>query len=156
GAGVDRLARRLLGGHVERRAGDEAALRQVGGVGRSGQAEGGQLDAPHAVLQQDVGRFDVAVNQPLLVRRRQGGGGVDADLQDLPGLQRPTAADQGLEAAAVDVFHHEVGHRRVVADRVDGDDVVVADGGGGAGLAGEAAAGGAGDGQRRGQHLDGD
>ena len=39
---------------------------------------------------------------------------------------------------------------------MDGDHIVVDDGGGGAGLAGEALAGRAGDGQRRGQHLDGD
>ena len=83
-------------------------------------------------------------------------GGLDADAQDLLHLQRPAAADQGFEGLAVDELHDQVGHRGVVADGVDGDDVVVADGGGGAGLADEAPTGGAGGGQRCRQHLDGD
>ena len=53
---VDRLAAGLLGGHVLRRAGDDAALRQAGVVDRPGQAEVGELDPLDAVLQQDVRR----------------------------------------------------------------------------------------------------
>ena len=88
GAVVDRLAAGLLGGHVLRRAGHDAALRQAGVVGGAGQAEVGELDPLDAVLQQDVGRLDVAVDQPLRVRRRQPGGRLHADPQDLAGAER--------------------------------------------------------------------
>ena len=71
------------GRHVLRRAGDDAALRQAGVVDRPGQAEVGDLDALDAVLQQDVGRLDVAVDQPLGVGRRQAGGRLHADAEDL-------------------------------------------------------------------------
>ena len=74
-------------------------LRQAGVVGGAGQAEVGELDALHAVLQQDVGRLDVAVDQPLRVRRRQAAGDLEADAQDLLDLQRPAAADEGFEVA---------------------------------------------------------
>ena len=46
-------------------------LRQAGVVGGAGQAEVGDLDALDAVLQQDVGRLDVAMDQPLRVGGRQ-------------------------------------------------------------------------------------
>ena len=80
---VGRLAAGLLGGHVVRRAGHDAALGQAGVVGGAGQAEVGELDPLDAVLQQDVGRLDVAVDQALGVGGGQAGGGLHADPQDL-------------------------------------------------------------------------
>ena len=50
-----------------------------------------------AVLQQDVGRLDVAVDQPLGVGRRQAGGRLHADAQDLRQLQRPAAVEPLLQ-----------------------------------------------------------
>jgi hypothetical protein len=126
------LAGGLFGRHVQRRAGDHARLRQAGVVGRAGQAEVGDLDSLHAVFQQDVRRLDVAVDQPLLVRRRQpagfrvqvrpaGSGAQPPDgrvLQEAAGLhmgaqQRLDAAAQGRIAAAGGI---EVGgaFRRIV------------------------------------------
>ena len=135
---VDGLAVGLLRRHVHRRAGDHARLRQAGVVDGPGQAEVGDLDALDAVLQQDVGRLDVAVDQPLPVRRRQPLGGLQADAQDLLQRQRPGAVELLLQREAVDELHDQVGDRAGVLDGVDGDDVVVGDGGGGPGLADEA------------------
>ncbi len=94
---VDRFAARLLGGHVLRRAGDDAVLRQLHVVGHPRQAEVGDLDAGQAVLQQQVGRLDVAVDQTLGMRGRQSRRGLQADADDLHRLQRPGAVEPGLE-----------------------------------------------------------
>ena len=40
-------------------------------------------DALDAIFQQNVGRLDVAMHQPLRVRRGQAGGDLHADPQDL-------------------------------------------------------------------------
>ena len=83
GARIGLLAQRLLGGHVQRRAGDEAGARQLHVVGDAGQAEVGQLDAIVRRLQQDVARLDVAVDQPLRVGRGQPVRRLHADAHDL-------------------------------------------------------------------------
>ena len=134
---VDRLAPGLLGGHVLRRAGDDAALRQAGVVDRAGQAEVGDLDPLDAVLQQDVGRLDVAVDQPLGVGRGQPGGRLHADPQDRREVQRRGAVEPVLERAARDELHDQVGQPVRLVDGVDGDDVLVANRRRGPGLAGE-------------------
>ena len=110
----------------------------------AGQAEVGDLDALDAVLQQDVGRLDVAVDQPLRVGRGQALGDLHADAQDLRRAPSgPLRSSCSCSDAAVDVLHDQVGQAVGLLDGVDGDDVVVADGGGGPGLAHEALAGGA-------------
>ena len=91
GAMVGRLAARLLGRHVVRRAGHHAALGHAGVGRRAGQAEVGQPHPLDAVLQQDVRRLDVAVDQPLGVGGRQPGRRLHADPQDLRQRQRPCA-----------------------------------------------------------------
>ena len=88
GAVVDRLAPGLLGRHEQGRAGDDAALGQAGVVHRAGQAEVGDLHALDAVLQQDVRRLDVAMDQPLRVGRGQARCGLHADPQDRVQVER--------------------------------------------------------------------
>ncbi len=135
GAVIDLLAARLLGRHVLRRAGDDAALRQRGVVGGAGQTEVGDLNALDLVFEQNVGRFDVAVDQPLGVRRRQAGGHLNADAQNGADVERPVAVQPLLQGDAGHVFHDQVGNAVGLVNAVDGDDVLVADGGGGASLA---------------------
>ena len=101
-------------------------LRQAGVVDGAGQAEVGDLDALDAVLQQDVGRLDVAMDQPLLVRGRQPLGDLQADAQDLLQLQRPGPVELLLQRDAVDELHDQVGRPCRLLDGVDGDDVLVA------------------------------
>ena len=66
---IERLAVGLFRRHVVRRAGDDAGVGQVGIVRRSCQAKVGQVGPLDAVFQQNVGRFDVAVDEALSVRR---------------------------------------------------------------------------------------
>ena len=105
---IHRLPLGLLRRHVLRRAGDRPGLGQAGVVGRPGQPEVGHLDPLDAVLQQDVRRLDVPVDQPLGVRRRQPGRRLHPDPQDLAKLQRPGPVEPVLERRAGDVLHHEV------------------------------------------------
>ena len=135
GAVIDGLAAGLLGGHVLRRAGDDARLRQAGVVHGPRQPEVGELHPLHTVFQQDVRRLDVAVDQSLSMRRGQPGRRLHADAQDLFQLQRAALIDAFLKRDAVDIFHDQVGQAIDLIDAVDVDDVFIADGGGGPRLA---------------------
>ena len=77
---VDRLAARLLGRHELRRADDDPVVGQAGIIGRAGQAEVDDLDAPRRAVEQDVGRLDVAVDQAVGMR----GGQAESDLPPDP------------------------------------------------------------------------
>jgi hypothetical protein len=106
-----------------------------------------------AVFEQDVGRLDVAVNQAVLVGRRQAAGDLRADPQHLRHVERPDPVEPLLQGLAGDVFRHQM-RERLLLDRVNGDDVLMADRGGGAGFAQEALARRRGGGQVRGHDLD--
>ena len=110
-----------------RRAGDDAALGQAGVGGGAGQAEVGELDPLDAVLQQDVGRLDVAVDQALGVRGGQAGGRLHADPQDLRQRERPVAVEPVLERPAGDVLHDQERQPGRLDHGVDRDDVLVHD-----------------------------
>ena len=64
-----------------------------------------------------------------------------ADAEDLFQLQRPGPVEPLLQRDAGDVLHDQVGQAVGLVHGVDGDDVLVADGGGGAGLARRSAGG---------------
>ncbi len=72
-------------------------LGQTGVVGRTGQPEVGDLDVRDAVLQEDVGRLDVAVDQPHGVGGSQPSGDLLTDSHDLDRLQRPGAIESLLQ-----------------------------------------------------------
>src|SRR5437763_1769838 len=65
GALVHRFAARLFRGHILRRAGHHAGLRQAGIRRCTRHAEVGELDSLVPVFQEDVGRLDIAVDQSL-------------------------------------------------------------------------------------------
>ncbi len=109
-------------------------------VHRAGQSEVGDLDPLDAVLQQDVGRLDVAVDQPLGVGRGQGAGGLATDAEDLGQLGDLAPVDQLLDRLAGDVLHDQVGDALGQGVHgVDRDDVLVDHGGRSLGLSREAA-----------------
>src|SRR5262249_59384829 len=115
--------------------------RQAGGVGGVGQAEVVDLDARDgAVFKQNVARFDVAVDQTQIVRRRQADGDLLADAQHLLQLDRAHAIELLLQGLAADVLHYQIG-KGFLLDVVNGDDIFVADSCRGAGFAREAFAG---------------
>ena len=127
-------------GHVGRGAeetGGEGELRVVGGIGEAGEAEVG--DAGFAIGgEEDVRRFEVAVEDALLVGVGDGAGGFFEETGG-GGWGGETGAEGIGEGAALDEFHGVVGLPVAVAEVEDGDDAVVAETGGGLGFAAEAA-----------------
>ena len=105
-----------------------------------GQAEVEDLDPPAlGLLDPQVGRLDVPVDQPLVLGRRQPAEHVPRDLEDGRGRDRPLAAlEPVVKGPAVEEFHGQEGDAVVLADLIDGHDVVGLDGRGGAGFAEEA------------------
>ena len=83
GAAVDHgpLPGRLLGAHVAQRAGQVAGERQAGVPLDVGHAEVGDPQIA-ALVQKQVGRLDVAVNDPLVVCVAERLGGLDAQAGD--------------------------------------------------------------------------
>jgi hypothetical protein len=77
-----------------------------------------------AVLQQDVRRLDVPVNQPLCVGGGQSVGDLLADPQHFGHIQRTVLIEPLLQRHPGDVFHHQV-RDRLFLDGVDADDVLV-------------------------------
>ena len=87
------------------------------------------LTRPRLLLQPEVGRLDVAVDQPALVGRRQ----ARRRSRGRCAAPRPAAASPSplaavVERLAFEQLHRQEGHAAVLADLVDGDDVVVLDG----------------------------
>ncbi len=128
---------RLLGGHVAGRAEDRPAAR-LGRVGLQplDQPEVGDLGRPVA-REQDVGRLDVAVDDPAAVGHVHGPGQrLDDPGRVLDGLR--LGGDPLRQAAPIEELQREIGQAVVLADLEDLDDVRVVDGGDGAGLGLEA------------------
>ncbi|MNS80588.1 hypothetical protein D3C72_1142750 [compost metagenome] len=151
GAAVDVHAPRLLRAHVARGADGEASLGELGAViQRLGDAK--VREHRRAVgAEQDVGRFHVAVHQPLAV-------GITQRLGDLPHVQQALlgckpGGDALLEGAAGQVLHGHVVQLADVADVMDGGDVRVRQPRQGAPFAQEALAEGRVGGKARGHHL---
>ena len=86
-----------------------AGLRNPDIVDAAGQTEIGDLDAFDPVLEEDVGRLDVAVDQTLRMRRRQARRDLHADAQNLGELQRAAGVDLLLQRRAGDILHDQVG-----------------------------------------------
>jgi hypothetical protein len=154
GAGVDGLALGLLGGHVLRRARNDAAGGQAGVVDGPGQAEVGELDHFDTVLEQNVGRLDVAVHDSLGMRCRQRTCRLGADPQEIFHLQGPGGIEPLLKGTAGNVLHDQVREPETLIDGMNRHDMLVPDGGHGPGLAGKPAAGGGTMSQDGAEHLD--
>jgi len=122
GAAIDRLAARLLGRHVgggsEDQPGRGGVLRhsrrqrkaRVGGLRlpRFGEPEIEDLDRP-VWPELDVGRFEITVDDALLVRRLESFGDLERD-GDRLGAGDRAARDSLGEILAFDEFHDEEGH----------------------------------------------
>jgi hypothetical protein len=110
GLGAQGRAIDLLGRHV----GQRTHTVHLGGVGLQVQhaAEVGELhvgDLPRAGHGQDVGRLDVAVDQPLAEDVAQGHRALEADLDDELQRQQLVGPAKGPQRRALHVFHHQVG-----------------------------------------------
>ena len=125
------LAAGLFGTHVGWGAGEPGPLADVLLAQR--QPEVGDV-RPAVVVEQDVGRLDVAVDQPLavgVVQRLGDGGDESRRLQEREARLLQSAG----QVAAVDELGHDEAQAVVgAADVVDGDDVRVVQAGEDAGL----------------------
>ncbi|MGX1491501.1 hypothetical protein RKD41_003760 [Streptomyces tendae] len=134
GAGVHAPAEGLLRREVLRGADDHAGLRHRRHAGLHGARDAEVHDLDDAALvQHDVARLDVAVDQAHLVADLQRGEHVRGDLQRLVGGHRAGLphglVEDGAERTALDVLHDDVRRRHavhlVLAGVEDGDDVGV-------------------------------
>jgi hypothetical protein len=133
GAAIDFFAQRLLGCHVGDGASDTALAGDADRALTDGEAEIDELDRRRArtILEEDVGGFEIAVDEAVLVGVSQGVAELGSELDGLfEGFGFAL-----LEARAFDKLHDEVGHMPVLADIVNRDHVRVAEGGRRAGLA---------------------
>ncbi|GAA5020952.1 hypothetical protein GCM10025734_75670 [Kitasatospora paranensis] len=159
---VDRFAVDLLGGDVVEGADELADGGETGERQRLlGEPEVGEVDVLGVVAvgtlgDQDVARFDVAVDEFVGVRRVQRRGDLGGDPDGLAQRQRPLAVQQGPQVAAADVAHRDEEQAVGLPGLVDRDDVRVVDGGRDLGLAGEPLAEHVVAGQVGGEQLDGD
>ena len=125
-------------------------------TGRVRQAEIEDLHAAFFALQPDVGRLDVPVDQTAFVGGRQALGHFPADAQHFRQRQLALALKAVVQRLAFEELHGQEGDAAVLADLVDGDDVIVLEGGRRPGLAQETLLGRVAGGQA-GQHgLQGD
>lgn len=100
----------LFRGHVGGGA-DDGVGRGHRGLGVPGDPE---VDHPGAVRsQQDVGRFEVAVDHACLVDRHEGGGGGDSEPVERGPGPRPVTEHGVAERRAFDVLADDVGRVRV-------------------------------------------
>ena len=132
GARVDPAATDLLGRHVVERADPLAGARRPGARERLlGESEVRDVDV--IVLgQQQVRGLDVAVDEAAEMDRVERGTGLVGDPRRPLRLQGTDDAHQRPHVGALDVAHRQVRDPVVLADVVDGDDVGVLDGCGGA------------------------
>ena len=120
----------------------------------TGQAHVENFDHARPVEHQ-VGRLDVAVDQPGLVGVLQSQGGLADVVGGAEGVHRPSLLDDPVQGAAVDVLHDQEMHPAVPVHVIAADDVGVAELGDGPGLAVEAFQGRGLPDPRGGEHLDG-
>ena len=126
----------LLRRHVRRRSYRTVGRRDLRGVQRhERQPKVGYFHALDAVFKQDVGRLDVAVNHPVLMRRRQAGGDLGADPQHGRQIERRPEANAITEGAAGHILHNQVGHALLFVHSVNRHDIGMIDPGRGASLA---------------------
>ncbi len=112
----------LLGSHVRRRAEDDARARRAAVL----EPRDAEVHDPHAtvlLVEDDVGRLDVAVNDAALVREIQRIGDARAHLADQARRQHASLGRMHAEVDALDVFHREIDLALVLAGFADLDDV---------------------------------
>ena len=91
-------------------------------------------------VQQEVVGLDVPVDDPAPPRRLQRGDDLGQVVERVDGIEPPGMPDAVPERASLEALHRDPGDLAVLAARVDGDHVRMADGRGGPGLADEARA----------------
>ncbi len=96
----------LLRRHEVERA-EDGARRGLSGIALLGETEVNHLDL-FITTQQEIGRFDVAVDQVMIVRLLKAGGGLGNPGAGAPDVGRAVAADIALQIAAFDQLHGQI------------------------------------------------
>jgi hypothetical protein len=89
------------------------------------QSEIENLDAATAAFQPQVARLDVAMNQPAFVSGRQSLGNLAANPHNLGDREVGLSPQKILQRLALEQRHGQEGNAVVLADLVDGHDVIV-------------------------------
>jgi len=169
GPGVDAAALGLLRGHVGDRSQGRSLVGQRWFQGncrvvqagsfhlRVNQFDQAEVENLGVVVprQEDIVRFDIAVDKTLGVSRSQGTGYLDGQVQDQVVIKY-TLTQPVLEAHALHQFHDDIRSVLVLTDVVDGANAGMIQGGGGAGFTPEALQGGPILGYPLQEELDGD
>ncbi len=130
GALVRRLIETLFGREIAGGAHEHAGCGESGGApAHQREAEVRDLDQP-PVGDHEVRRFDVAVDHVLGVGVLEPGRRLEDQTSGLGGRNLAFCLDHPLNAGALDILHDEVMVALVLGDRVDLDDVGMAQGGG--------------------------
>jgi hypothetical protein len=137
GLSVARFAADLLRGHVLWSASDQSASRRAHVAGDPREAEIRDAGALGTLVQQDVFRLDIAMDQSLPMRSRQRTGDLQADSDDRNDFAPPLGIPPPFERPAGQILHDEIGKPGVTIDAIDEYDVFVRDRGRGARLARE-------------------
>ena len=112
----------LLGGHISRRSEHDPGARQVLGHGARARAleklRHAEVEQPHVIrlvrqlLQEHVGGFQIAVDDPLAVREGQPAQRLPDDVQRPPERQR-SFLEQRPQRLALQELHHQKRHAAV-------------------------------------------
>ncbi|MFY9725651.1 MAG: hypothetical protein WAJ87_09160, partial [Bryobacteraceae bacterium] len=123
---VDFLAGELLRRHIKHAANQEPSL---GEARRAVAREAGDSEIHHLnrsiVEHHDVGGLDVAMDDPVLMGALQALGGLRHDAHPFQQRQRTGRAYDVLKIVAFQVFHHDIEGTVVLAELMNGDDVLV-------------------------------
>ena len=143
------------GPHVHAAFGQPAAgglAERIGGVDDAGEPEVEDADSSGGV-EHEVAGLDVAVDDSLGMRGLEPAGGLDDASRRLGDGQRPAVADDAIEVAAFDEFHHQEMDAAIFVGINSGDDVGMFQTTGGLDFATESQARPVGRGRKRGEDL---
>ncbi len=118
----------MLGGHVARSAEDLSGARHHGDFGfqRFGETEIGDVDVV-GFIDEDILRFQVAVDHALVVGRFEGGAQLASEFKGAVKGQSSFLVDQAGEIAAFDEGHGDELDAADVAEIVDTQDILLRD-----------------------------
>ena len=127
---IDRLATRLLGGHVLHGADHGTGHRRAeSGRAASGQSRDAEIHDQRMVLlvDHDVGRLEIAMHDTGLVSRHKPRGDLPGDSQGSRQRQASLLPQDRREVGSLDVRHRDVLDAVDLAEIVNADDVLVSD-----------------------------